>query len=119
MAKIIEFGKKNEKEVVDNIFRLEEMVDAMTKSLDNAYQVKKEQEILLSIVKENITKDGVDFTEFCNNLEKQIESMTSQISVLADRRDLLIEVVDCCKSCDEDIKRKFNMLLAGLGVFGE
>lgn len=118
MAEIIKFETESNEQVPDNLFRLEEMVDAMTKSLDNAKRVKHEQTVLLSIIKENLKKDNVDFSEFSTNLEKQIDEMTKQIKVLNHRKDQLVNVIEYAKS-HEDTKNEFNKLLSGLGVFGE
>ena len=119
MAEVINFEKSKETEVKDQIFRLQEMVEAMTKSLDNAVSVKNEQETLVKLVKDNIKIDDIDFTEFAESLEKQIGHMTDQITTLVNRRDMIQHVVEYADSCDEKTRAMINELLSGLGVFGE
>jgi len=96
-------------------YRLEEMLDAMKNSLENAKKVKAEEEDLVAIIEEHAAEKFADFIkaqrESINNLSKQIET-------LENRATSLDTVVARCKD-DSSFAEGITMLLNALGVFND
>ena len=106
---------KNEIEVEEknNIYRLQEMVDEMIKSIDNAKKVKEEQKYLIEV----LTKaEDEKLESLIKELNSQIESLNKQIETLNNRQIYIQKVVDVSNN-NEEIKEVVNNLLLGLGVF--
>lgn len=101
-------------ELEDKTYRLEEMVEAMTKSLDNIDTVTKEQSMLIDVILKS--DKAADFREFIKNLEQQCDSLKSQKATLSIRRDMLKQVVDACKENEANAKL-VTMLVDALAIF--
>lgn len=114
--KVIEFPKQDgiKVEIVDQVYRLDEMADAMDQSIENAKHVAKEQAALIRVI--NKSEEAKNFVEFVKAEEQQIEEMNNQITTLSIRSGLLREIVKICKD-DEKISKVVSMTLKALGVF--
>ena len=95
------------------VYRLEEMADAIDRSIDNAVKVKGEQQYLVDKLEE--LKDE-KFVELIKSMKEQIVNLNKQIEVLTNRKGLIITVVEKCKYSTE-YDMIVNELLDGLGVF--
>lgn len=97
-----------------NIYRLEEMCDAMTASRNNAADVKKSLEDLTVIIK--ASDKAEKFQSFLKDETAQIKNMTEQIGELDYRIDKLKAVLDALDK-HPDIAYVIDNLLIALGVF--
>lgn len=99
-----------------NLFRLEEMQEAMELSIANAKKVLHEQEELKTLVENNQEQSSVDFTNFLKDTETQIKQMNEQIDVLQKRQELLKETIEEMKN-NKAYEKIGENLLNALGVF--
>ena len=99
-----------------NLFRLEEMQEAMELSISNAKKVLHEQEELKTLVENNQEQSSVDFTSFLKDTETQIKQMNEQIDVLQKRQELLKETIEEMKN-NKAYEKIGENLLNALGVF--
>lgn len=111
---VMEFPTQKQVELENQTYRLEEMSDAMKKSIDNAKKICEEQQLLIDVVR--ASEHSEKFDDFVKNVETQIEDINSQIETLTVRSSLLDQVVIICKESDEAAKMT-SMLLKALGVF--
>lgn len=99
-----------------NLYRLNEMLDAMRHSIDNARDVKAQQEELIDVVKGSEKADK--FKVFIKDMTKQIENLEEQIAELDMRTVALDRVCSYLEDeADENTKSLFDDLLNALGVF--
>lgn len=98
----------------DDLYRLEEMLDEMKKSKDNAEDVVKSQMELTDFVKANDTENK--FGEFIKGMEEQTTATKNAIKTLATRIEKIESVVEESKK-NLDYKNITLNLLDGLGVF--
>lgn len=98
----------------DELYRLEEMLDEMKKSKDNAENVIKSQMELIDFVKANDTENK--FEEFVKAMDEQTISTENAIKTLTTRIEKIEFVVEESKK-DLDYKNITLNLLEGLGVF--
>lgn len=99
-----------------NLFRLEEMQEAMELSIANAKKVLHEQEELKTLVENNQEQSSVDFTNFLKDTETQIKQMNEQIDVLQKRQELLKKTIEEMKN-NKAYEKIGENLLNALGVF--
>ena len=99
-----------------NLFRLEEMQEAMELSIANAKKVLHEQEELKTLVENNQEQSSVDFTSFLKDTETQIKQMNEQIAILQQRQELLKETIEEMKN-NKAYEKIGENLLGALGVF--
>lgn len=99
-----------------NLFRLEEMQEAMELSIANAKKVLHEQEELKTLVENNQEQSSVDFTSFLKDTETQIKQMNEQIDVLQKRQELLKKTIEEMKN-NKAYEKIGENLLNALGVF--
>ena len=99
-----------------NLFRLEEMQEAMELSIANAKKVLHEQEELKTLVENNQEQSSVDFTSFLKDTETQIKQMNEQIDVLQKRQELLKKTIEEMKN-NKAYENIGENLLNALGVF--
>lgn len=99
-----------------NLFRLEEMQEAMELSIENAKKVLHEQEELKTLVENNQEQSSVDFTSFLKDTETQIKQMNEQIDVLQKRQELLKKTIEEMKN-NKAYEKIGENLLNALGVF--
>lgn len=104
---------KEEEEVQDDVYRLQEMADEMNKSIYNVKKIIEEQELLIKVLKK--TKNG-KLERFIKDSEEQVKHLNNQVMIM-EKRHLFVDSV--CVKCneDEEIRKIVNQLLAGLGVF--
>ena len=98
----------------DELYRLEEMLDEMKKSKDNAEDVIRSQMELIDFVKANDTENK--FGEFVKAMEEQSVSTENAIKTLEKKKKKIEFVVEESKK-DLDYKNITLNLLEGLGVF--
>lgn len=98
----------------DELYRLEEMLDEMKKSKDNAENVIKSQMELIDFVKANDTENK--FEEFVKAMDEQTTSTENAIKTLTTRIEKIEFVVEESKK-NLDYKNITLNLLEGLGVF--
>ena len=98
----------------DKLYRLEEMLDEMKKSKDNAENVIKSQMELIDFVKANDTENK--FEEFVKAMDEQTISTENAIKTLTTRIEKIEFVVEESKK-NLDYKNITLNLLEGLGVF--
>lgn len=96
-------------------YRLEEMLDAMKNSLENARKVKGEEIDLVAVVEEHA---GEKFADFIKEQKASIEKLSMQIDTLEHRATLLETIVAKCKD-DTSFAEGITMLLNALGVFND
>lgn len=96
-----------------NIFRLDEMSDAIDASMSNIKEVTEGQKKIINILK-NVNSD--DLKELIESLESQVEYMTTQYEELESRKAKLNYVLTSCRD-NKDIEHLIDMLLAGVGIF--
>lgn len=98
------------------LYRLEEMSDSMTQSIENAHKVVKEQKALIALVKSS--DKAKDFESFVKELDTNTTATCDQIKKLIARKDKLEEAIKLCKNNkqNEDV---MNLLLDAFGIFEE
>lgn len=117
------------KEEKSNLFLLEEMVDSMKESYENAKTIANEQQLLvdaMNSIKEKVdnevkTEDTADYLKhnweaFINGVNSTKELTLENAEKLELRIEMLAEVISAAKS-DDTIKKVVEQLLNGLGVF--
>lgn len=98
-----------------NLFRLDEMLDAMKKSINNAREVKVQQAELIDVIK---TSDKAkDFDDFIKDMLEQQTNLEEQIAELDVRINSLGRVCAMLQDADEETSSYFDDLLTALGVF--
>lgn len=106
MAKIINPIAENEK-----ILRLDEMVDAIEKSLANLEQVMNQQAMLIDVVEASDKKEM--FEEFIVETKEQLENLESQKSTLLSRKAKLEVLLEAAKEAE-----KLDVILCVFDAFG-
>lgn len=112
-----------------NLFMLEEMVDSMKESCENAKTIANEQQLLvdaMNSIKEKAdnevkTEDTApylkhDWEAFINGVNSTKELTLENAEKLELRIEMLAEAISAAKS-DDTIKKVVEQLLNGLGVF--
>ena len=111
-VKIEETIPEGVEDIKDDVYRLQEMADEMTKSLANLNKVKIEQQYLIdALTKLNDEK----LSGLVNELTAQLSNIDNQIALLTTRQHYVASVCDACDN--DDTRQLVNNLLAGLGVF--
>lgn len=98
------------------LYRLEEMSDSMTQSIDHVRKITQEQEELLAVVK--ISDKAKTFESFIKEMDETIINNYKQIEVLIGRRDALDKVIKICKN-DENCEEAMTLLLNAFSIFEE
>lgn len=91
-------------------FRLEEMADSMSATIDNIVEVKNQQHELIDIVKESDKAE--DFAQFIDETEKQIEKMEEQQESIVVQMSYLKDVIKSCKESEEKMELIENFMKA-------
>lgn len=97
----------------DRTYRLQEMLESMSNAIDNANEVKDQQNDLIQLIESS--KDVEKFEKFIEELKEQIKDIEQQLTKLESRKEFLAKVVDECKH--NDIKEVVNYLIYALGMF--
>lgn len=105
----------NEYPEKNNLFRLDEMLEAMQASFNNACEVKGQQAELIDLVKTSAKAEKFD--EFVKDMLKQQDNLEDQIAELNVRISALERVCAMLQDAEEDVKSYFDDLLTALGVF--
>ena len=111
--KIEETTQEEQKQLPDNLFRLDEMTGEMEKSVANIDEVVNNQNELIDFIS---TSDKESFKKLVEELKMSNANLTEQRKVLAERTELLKKVFEAATS-NEEIKDVVNTLLSALGVF--
>lgn len=98
------------------LYRLEEMSDSMTQSIDHVRKITQEQEELLAVVK--VSDKAKTFKSFIKEMDETIINNYKQIEVLIGRRNALDKVIKICKN-DENYEEAMTLLLNAFGIFEE
>lgn len=96
-----------------NIFRIDEMSDAIEVSMNNIKEVYEKQERLIGLL-EAINND--EFKELIDSMKQQVDYMKIQYTELEARRAHLNYALACCRD-NEDTAKLVDKLLLGLGIF--
>lgn len=83
-------------------FRLEEMADSMSSTIDNIVEVRNQQHELIDIIKESDKAE--DFAQFIDETEKQIEKMEGQQESIVVQMSYLKDVIKSCKESEEKME---------------
>ena len=115
--KVLEFPKKEQKgkelELEDKTYRLIEMKDSMTQTVDNLKKVIEDQKILIDILENS--NESKRFKDFIKSVKDQISNYTGQISSINEKIQLITLVIDANK--DPETSKNCSILLKVLGVF--
>ena len=98
-----------------NIFRLDEMLDAIEYSINNINTVVAEHTKLIDVLDKH---EPNEFTELKDSFKAQIEQMNAQISELTNRQQQLKYVLACCID-SEETSQIVDKLMLGLGIIKE
>ena len=101
-------------EVADSkVHMLDEMLDEMQKSIENAKTVKSQQEILVEIVE--AAEDAEKFTDFVDGMKKQIENISKQIEQLQIKIEYTKAIISRCKK--DEMKALTDLIFKVFGIF--
>lgn len=96
-----------------NLFRIDEMSDAISVSMDNIKEVYEKQERLIGLLE---AVNNEEFAELISSMKQQVEYMKIQYTELEARRAHLNYALACCRD-NEDTAKLVDKLLLGLGIF--
>ena len=95
-------------ELESKLYRLEETIDAMKKSLFDLESIQKKNNKLVEIL-----KDDTDFIDFVQRLNKQTEEYKTQYDIVTEDLKLMEELVDTYKN-DEKIAHAIDLCFTAL-----
>lgn len=100
-------------QVTGNTFLLEEMLDSMNKSIENAKKIREQQVLLIRVVEEHASDE---LEEFIGETKKIQQNLDEQILKLSKRANLVKYAIEAIQE-DSQITKVITVLLEGLGVF--
>lgn len=96
-----------------NLFRLDEMSDAIDMSMSNIKEVYEKQEKLINILE---ALNNEELAELISSMKDQVNYMKAQYKELEARKMHLNYALACCKD-DKNTSILIDKLLLGLGIF--
>ena len=96
------------------LYRLQEMYDSMSQSIENATKIVNEQKSLLDFIKQHDAND--QFNSFLNDLNNGIIALTNQIDKLTERKNSLNKVIIATNN-SKNIANVIETTLDAFGIF--
>lgn len=96
------------------LYRFEEMLDSLERSINNISSIQVEQQKLVDLIEK--TDEANEFAEFVESMKSQIEDLESQKTVLVIRRTHLTSVIEMSKS-NPAMEMFLNSFCMAIGMF--
>lgn len=113
-------NKKEQIELQDYCYRIDEMRDQMLQSLMNIEKILTQQNRLMDFVKEGIKNDTDEekqsYEEFLKETETQNQKLEEQKTILSKRIGILALILEKCKDNKENAEL-ISLLCEALGIF--
>lgn len=111
---------KNEVEIEDILYRIEEMQEGIDFSITNITKIISQQKRLIDMISTAIHDDDEEerkpYEEFCNSTEEEIKNLEDQKSKLIFKKSLIEEVIKRCRE-DSEQSKTISILSEAIGLF--